>query len=523
MEPVKRRDKVIFILLIGLFFLFLLKTAWVSDDAYITFRSIENFIHGYGMVHNVGERVQTFTHPLWFFIQSGANFILQKGLGFDFWSQMYYVNMLLSISLSLFTVAGLVYLISKKVQTSSIVVAVLISSKAFLEYSTSGLENPLTHLLLIAFFIIYIEEKLTEERRILLLSFIGCLATLNRLDTILFFIPPLIYLFFKNQASIKKMTAVITGFVPLIIWEIFSLFYYGALFPNTAYAKLNTGLSRLSSITQGLKYYQDSILTDPITLIVIFGCVILVMYRRSYKQLPFLISILLYLFYILSIGGDFMSGRFFSAVLVLSVAIISFEMLGWKWNKQAILLILILGFGLINPDSPPRAPLEYGKDDFRQYINEDGIADERAVYYSYLGLFSSSKRSGFPGSKFSGDDWIYKENSGGLVVLGPLGVHGYALGPNDHVIDENALADPLLARLPLENQNDWRIGHFKHIIPTGYFETLETGRNEIANPNIAAYYDRIKLIVRGDLFDIERLKEIINLTLGRYDHLVEIN
>ena len=523
MEPVKRRDKVIFILLVGFFFLVLLKTAWVSDDAYITFRSIENFIHGYGMVHNVGERVQTFTHPLWFFIQSGANFILQKGLGFDFWSQMYYVNILLSISLSLLTVAGLIYLASKRVQTSSIVVAVLISSKAFLDYSTSGLENPLTHLLLVAFLIIYFEEKLTEERKILFLSFIGCLASLNRLDTILFFIPPLVYLFFKNQASLKKMAAIITGFVPLLIWEIFSLFYYGALFPNTAYAKLNTGLSRLSSIIQGLKYYQDSILTDPVTLMVILGSVILILYRRSYKQLPFLISIFLYLFYILSIGGDFMSGRFFSAVLVLSVAIISFEISGWKWKNQAVLLLLILGLGLINPDSPPRAPLQYGKEDFRQYINEDGISDERAIYYSYLGLFSSEKRSGFPGSKFSGEDWIYKDNSGGLVVLGPLGIDGYALGPNTHVIDKNALADPLMARLPLDNQDDSRIGHFRHIIPAGYFETLETGRNEIVNPNIAAYYDRIKLIVRGDLFDIERLKEIINLTLGRYDHLVEIN
>ena len=91
------------------------------------------------------------------------------------------------------------------------------------------------------------------------------------------------------------------------------------------------------------------------------------------------------------------------------------------------------------------------------------------------------------------------------------------------MIDKNALADPLMARLPLDNQDDWRIGHFRHIIPAGYFETLETGRNEIVNPNIAVYYDRIKLIVRGDLFDIERVKEIINLTLGRYDHLVEIN
>jgi len=199
MEPLKRKDKAIFILLVGFFFLVLLKTTWVSDDAYITFRSIENFIHGYGMVHNVGERVQTFTHPLWFFIQSGANFILQKGLGFDFWSQMYYVNMLLSISLSLFTVAGLVYLISKRVQISSIGVAVLISSKAFLEYSTSGLENPLTHLLLIAFFIIYIEEKLSEERKILYLSFIGCLASLNRLDTIFFLSPPSFFCSLKTR------------------------------------------------------------------------------------------------------------------------------------------------------------------------------------------------------------------------------------------------------------------------------------------------------------------------------------
>ena len=523
MEPVKRRERVIFILLVGFFTVVLLKTAWVSDDAYITFRSIENFIHGYGMVHNVGERVQTFTHPLWFFIQAGANFILQKGLGFDFWSQMYYVNILLSISLSLLTVAGLIYQVSKSVQTSSIVVAVLISSKAFLDYSTSGLENPLTHLLLVAFYIIYFEEKLTKERKILVLSFIGCLASLNRLDTILFFIPPLVYLFFKNQASLKKMTAIITGFIPLLIWEIFSLFYYGALFPNTAYAKLNTGISRLSSILQGLKYYQDSILTDPITLIVIIGCVILILNRKSSKQLPFLISIFLYLFYILTIGGDFMSGRYFSAVLVLSVAIISFEISGWKWKKQAVILLLVLGYGLINPYSPLRAPLQYGREDFRHYINEDGIADERAIYYSYLGLFSTEKRAGFPGSKFSGEDWIYKENSGGLVVLGPLGIDGYALGPNTHVIDKNALADPLMARLPLDNQDDSRIGHFRHIIPEGYFETLETGRNEIENPNIATYYDRIKLIVRGELFDIERLKEIINLNLGRYDHLVEIN
>ena len=43
-----------------------------------------------------------------------------------------------------------------------------------------------------------------------------------------------------------KQTAIdlALGLSPLIAWELFSLFYYGFLFPNTAFAKLNTGLPR---------------------------------------------------------------------------------------------------------------------------------------------------------------------------------------------------------------------------------------------------------------------------------------
>ena len=46
----------------------LLTNAWLCDDAYITYRSIDNFVSGYGPVWNSGERVQSYTHPLWFFV-----------------------------------------------------------------------------------------------------------------------------------------------------------------------------------------------------------------------------------------------------------------------------------------------------------------------------------------------------------------------------------------------------------------------------------------------------------------------
>lgn len=42
-----------------------IRSAWVVDDAYITFRTIDNFIHGYGLTWNTMERVQVYTHPLW--------------------------------------------------------------------------------------------------------------------------------------------------------------------------------------------------------------------------------------------------------------------------------------------------------------------------------------------------------------------------------------------------------------------------------------------------------------------------
>ncbi len=51
---------------VGLLIIF--RTAWVSDDAFITFRTIDNILHGFGPRWNIDERVQTFTHPLWLLI-----------------------------------------------------------------------------------------------------------------------------------------------------------------------------------------------------------------------------------------------------------------------------------------------------------------------------------------------------------------------------------------------------------------------------------------------------------------------
>ncbi len=49
-----------------------LANAWIGDDAYITFRVVDNFINGYGLRFNPDERVQAYTHPLWMLLLSAA-------------------------------------------------------------------------------------------------------------------------------------------------------------------------------------------------------------------------------------------------------------------------------------------------------------------------------------------------------------------------------------------------------------------------------------------------------------------
>ena len=55
------------------FLAMLIRTAWLSDDALITLRSVLNVTHGFGLRFNIDERVQTYTHPRWLAILTAAS------------------------------------------------------------------------------------------------------------------------------------------------------------------------------------------------------------------------------------------------------------------------------------------------------------------------------------------------------------------------------------------------------------------------------------------------------------------
>ncbi len=507
---VKNFGKLGIILLLWLFLGVLFKTAWLDEDAYITFRTVDNFINGYGLVWNIGERVQTYTHPLWMFLLSAVYF---------FTREIFFSSILVSITVSFVTVLLLVYKMASSTQGAILAITILIFSRAFIDYSTSGLENPLSHLLFVIFWFIYFQCQVTTKR-VLLLGLIAALAAVNRMDTLLFFLPALVYWAWKLGLQ-KGFLALLIGFLPFIFWEVFSVFYYGFPFPNTAYAKLYTNLDTITLIEQGLYYLLNSLKADPLTLAVIVSGVALPVVLQNWYQVPLAIGVILYLLYVVRIGGDFMSGRFLTVPIVGATILWSVNQVVYVNRRNfgfLIVAITLLGFSTPYPTLYSNAM--YGQN--RTDLSDDrGIEDGRAKYYPYASLLLGINRNGvFPDHPWAIKGFKANLNQERLVVRGAIGYFGFFAGPRVHIVDNYALGDPLLARLPPKTRQTWRIGHFRRRLPNGYRATLLSGHNQLQEKNIAFYYSKLTLATRGSLFDLNRLVEIWKLNSGKYDYLL---
>ncbi len=501
-------QKLVLGLLALLFIAVLIRTAWLCDDAYITFRSVDNLVGGYGLTWNAAERVQSFTHPLWALLLSPL---------YALSGEIYFTSLILSMALSLAAV-GLVSLGLARGVGALLAVTSLTLSRAFVDYSTSGLENPLTHLLLALFLWCYFERK-PDLRRFFWLSLLAGLATLNRMDTLLLFAPALALALWQLQTP-KAALVLFLGFSPFILWEGFALFYYGFPFPNTAYAKLNLAVPRGQLIEQGLHYLLNALRTDPLTpLVIVLGLGAPLLGRRR-RGWPVGLGLALYLAYVVYIGGDFMRGRFLAAPFLGAVALLARLPALTSPRVAAPALALVLGLGLLPPHPTPLSGADYGVGQ-GQVVDERGVSDERAFYYPATGLL---KRLG--GADLPDYPWVQAGRAArqaglGLTERQSVGFFGFYAGPQVHVLDDMGLGDPLLARLPAPQIESWRIGHPFRYAPPGYLETLASGENGLRHPALARYYDKLRRVTRGDLFDPQRWVEIYKLNTGAYDHLLQ--
>ncbi|WP_281915787.1 hypothetical protein [Caldimonas thermodepolymerans] len=487
-------------LLLGTFTVAYLRTAWVSEDAFITFRVVDNLLSGLGPVWNPGERVQVYTHPLWFGL-----------LTLPAWAgvEPYYASLALSYLLTLCTLALLVLTLGGVNLRSVLVLAMLLWSRAFIDYSSSGLENPLTHALLALYMAVFLNRQDSDAKALQLSGLVAALF-LCRPDAIILVLPSWIAWWMAHRQSWRRLwPQALWGLAPAVLWVLFSLFYYGSPVPNTALAKVQTGASGWQHAAQAWAYLGWSVREDPVTVaVLLMGIVMAFLVRdRSVRWLGF--GLLLWGLYLVRVGADYMGGRFFSGAVLIALVVMGRYLAGLGASVLwAIPLMLSSHLGTLQLTllSPP---------DFRRpVIHASGIADERGFYYRHLGLLPTMFRGGQVDHPWLAEGRELASRPGWYTRC-TIGMSGYAAGPAVRFVDPLALSEPFLARLPA--RHGARVGHYERAFPPGFLESVVSGENRIEDPVLKALYADVDLAVRAPLLAPGRIGAILRLNLGHHD------
>jgi arabinofuranosyltransferase len=508
-------------------------SAWQCDDAFIAFRTADNLWNGLGLVWNPGERVQSYTSPLWLGVA-----VLARGVT----GELYFSMLVVSIGLAVAAAGGIAWRVAPDFATGALALLALSCSAAFVDFATSGLEGPLLYLLLA---LLLAEARRPDSKtRVLRTASIACAVALTRLDAALVAAPLLLWVLARQRPRREAFARALAGFAPLFAWECFSLVYYGSLVPNTAWAKLNLQIDGSELAARGVLYLFDSLRHDPISLGLVAAGVIAALRKGTAADRWLAAGVALYLLYVVRIGGDFMSGRFVAApaligcgLLVSALPPLSMRRLRFEWppppalvragSVAAVVGALVL-YGLAWPASPWWSGPDHGAGLARdEIVRKSGIADERAYYYPTTGLLrvwqqrDQIERRNLPVPPYRGAiaGRVFQKSPRRVKLMDEVGFFAYFAGPEKTVIDMWALSDPLLARLPYRPQPGWRPGHYPRRIPRGYPESIETGEMRIVDRDVAALYTALDRVSRGPLFARDRWREIWRLNTGYYDPL----
>ncbi|HOX24432.1 MAG TPA: hypothetical protein PLL30_01585 [Candidatus Krumholzibacteria bacterium] len=505
---VRRRPLVVVGLV--LFLAVWLKNAWVCDDAYINFRSLEQLRAGHGPIWNPHERVQVYTSVLWYWLQAPLRLV----------SPDVYLNVL---ALSLACSLGLLAVTRRLVPNPTAwlcLIGLMVGAGGFMDFTSSGLENPL---LLVATAVLcdrYLAAMALSAgdpgaaaavRRLLVAAGWSLLV---RHDLVVFWLPPAAQAIWRHRRAAGVRTWLrwlAIAAAPLAAWSAFAVFYYGSPWPNAALAKLALGVPVRELLPQGLRYLGAT-LRDPVLPVVIVAGTIAALARPATIALALGAS--LHVAYLVRAGGDFMQGRMLGAVFLVMAVVLARALAdrGPQLRRAAAAAAFVTAVLL------PRTPLNTGSG-LDQQDFPDGIADERAYYFQATSLWVRLRT---PAGEFPPHEWARdgrrERNRDAPVVGSPnVGFFGYLAGVDKIVVDRYAIADPFLSRIPVGTlADDWRPGHVRRPAPPGYAASLRYEANDLKDPALQALYEDVRLATSAPLLARGRAGAIWRLTTGAH-------
>ena len=332
---------------------------------------------------------------------------------------------------------------------------------------------------------------------------LASLAFLNRSDSILLYVAPLAYLAWIAWPVYRLRLANYFSIAlsPVALWLVFSYVYYGFPFPNTYYAKVATGIPRSIQLRQGIAYVANSVNFDPVTLGIVALAGAVAFRLRRWPELFACASAFLYVMYTVSVGGDFMSGRFFAMPLLVS-AIVLVRVIRHREAGLALGAALLM-YNVVAPLAPVKTRADY-PDGAWSWRLQNGIKDERGHYHQFTNVLFYAPFKALPDHLWYRQGTSFRNGTEKVSTQGSIGFFGFNAGPAKYVIDRNALSDPLLARLPVSESLyfEFYAGHFFRELPGGYVESRRERKNLIADPLLHDYFDKLLNVTAGPIFTL---------------------
>lgn len=511
------------------------RVAWLgtlNEDAFISYRCLENLMHGLGMTWLFDLRSQPYTHPLWMLLHIPLRLVIPD---------VKVVSFLISFA----CLGGVLWCLHRRYSGwrpgySLVVLTPLLLSKCFTEYSTSGLENPLAHLAAVLFFVGFLGPQaagFSMDQA----GFLAAVAFLNRQDHAIFYAIPIALLWFQRREYRADLKSLVIAALPVAAWFAFAVFYYGSALPDTYYAKLNAGIDKDLLVVQGLTCAARFVEADAASFLVIVAALVAVVVVIKTPCIPAMArqrfaaaagSLALYLGYVVYAGGDYMLGRFFSTPFIVAVVLLAESLLvlrngdasratghavSARWSMatcEGLLSIGLMGcffLSLLLPDfvlgKPPQPTMwKYGALDLQahpwNYRLRSGL--DPGVWIE-AGRDAARRSLSAPKAE-AVVEW--NSSAGGFCF--------YA-GPSFGIIDPYGLVDPLLCRLPAQAYSP---GHYARTSPDGYEQARCTGDTSGLHPAVREYYEKVRFVKSGPLIAPSRIGAALAYASGSNEQLI---
>lgn len=321
---------------------------FIQDDAFISFVYADRLARGLGPTWSDGARIEGYTNFLWMLMVAGG---IRCGLDPILWS---WAMGLALFAGSLALTWHLASRVAGNTATAALATLILGANYTFLAYATGGLETQLQAFLILAVAccVLQMTNSVHPLRWAVMASLSGAACMMTRLDSAL----PMLVLFGAAAASLRANPRAIAACLRLLValslpgvlavgaWLLWKLAYYGSVLPNTFNAKI---VGAKPPLAFGLGYVSSFLSAYwlwPLLLLPLLAC-----WPAARRRLGLLwlavVTVFIWLTYIVWVGGDFMEFRFMVPVLPL-VAILTASLIlaaSARPVVRALLLALLVG------------------------------------------------------------------------------------------------------------------------------------------------------------------------------------